>query len=144
MTTTALKLNEEPHFIGTFETFKEMEGAIAEAELEVLAEKALVASQKLAAAELASKSASDAFKKALEKAGKLTEDTKAVGPVRTVIYPTRRFDETTARGLMSKKLQKECEKTVLDTKLVQAKVSPETYQSFQKVSGYTMKLSIAD
>lgn len=133
MTTTALKLN-----IGTDDP------ALTEAELEVLAEKALKSSQKLAAAELQAKSDAEALKKALDKAGKLTEDTKAVGPVRTVIYPTVRFNEALAREGMTKKLQKECEKVVLDSALVRAKVTPEQYKSFQKASGWTLKLSVAD
>lgn len=137
MTATALKLNIES-------TPSTADAELVEAELELLAEKALVSSQKLKAAELQAKSDSDALKKALEKAGRLTEDNKNVGPVRTVIYPTRRFDETLARSLMSQKLQKECSKIVLDTKLVQAKVSPETYATFQKTSGWTLKLDVAD
>lgn len=117
---------------------------LVQAKLELLAEKALKSSQKLAAAELQAKSDAEALKKALEAAGKLTEDTKAIGPVRTTIYPTVRFNETLARAGMSKKLQKECEKTTLDSALVKAKVTPEQYKSFQKPSGWTLKLSVAD
>lgn len=117
---------------------------LVDAKLELLAEKALKAAQKAAAAELASKSAAEELKTALEAAGRLTEDTKAIGPVRTTIYPTVRFNETLARAGMSKKLQKECEKTTLDSALVKAKVTPEQYKSFQKASGWTLKLSVAD
>ena len=133
MTTTALKLNVTTE-----------DADLVDAELEVLAEKALVASQKLKAAELASKSASDALKKALEKAGKLNADTKQVGPVRTTIFPTKRFNEALFRAGATKKLQKECEKVTIDSALVKAKVSPEQYETFQDVSGYTLKVDVAD
>lgn len=115
---------------------------ISQSELERLAELALTADIRAKDAAAEAKSATEAFKKALEAANMLDGDTKAVGVVRTVIYPTKRFDETLARSLMSQKLQKECSKTVLDTKLVQAKVSPEQYEAFQAVSGWTMKLSV--
>ena len=137
MTTTALKLNLDS-------SPSTDDAALVDAELEVLAEKALVASQKLKAAELASKSASDALKKALEKAGRLNADTKQVGPVRTTIFPTKRFNEALFRAGATKKLQKECEKVTIDSKLVQAKVSPEQYEAFQAVSGYTLKVDVAD
>ena len=133
MTATALKL-----------TISDDSAIMEDAELEALAERALRSAQKLAAAELQAKSDSDALKKALEKAGRLTEDNKNVGPVRTVIYPTVRFNEALAREGMSKKLQKECEKVTLDSNLVKAKVTPEQYKSFQKASGWTLKLSVAD
>jgi len=110
--------------------------------LEELAEAALTADIRAKDAAAEAKSATDAFRKALAENNMLDSDTKAVGIVRTTIFPTKRFDETLARTLMTKKLQKECEKTVLDAKLVEAKVSPETYTTFQKVSGMTLKLSI--
>ena len=113
-----------------------------EAELEALAEAALAAQQAEKAATLAAKSATDAFRKALEAAGKLNADNKAVGIVRTVIYPTKRFDETTARAVMTKKLAKECEKTVLDTAKVKANVSPADYERMQITTGFTLKLSL--
>lgn len=113
-----------------------------DAELERLAELALTADIRAKDAAAEAKSATEAFKKALEAANMLDGDTKAVGVVRTVIYPTKRFDETLARSLMTQKLQKECSKTVLDPKLVQVKVSPEQYEQFQAVSGWTMKLSV--
>lgn len=118
------------------------ETTISESDLERLAELALTADIRAKDAAAEAKSATDAFRKALEAANMLDSDTKAVGVVRTVIYPTKRFDETLARSLMTQKLQKECSKVVLDTKLVQAKVSPEQYEQFQKVSGWTMKLSV--
>lgn len=110
--------------------------------LERLAETALAAQMKAKEATEAADKATAAFKEALEAAGKLDEDTRAVGIVHTTIYPTRRFDETLARSLMTQKLQKECSKTVLDTKLVQAKVSPEQYKAMQKTSGWTLKISV--
>lgn len=137
MTTTALKLNLDA-------TPSTADAELVEAELELLAEKALKSSQKAAAAELQAKSDADALKKALQAAGKLTEDTKAIGPVRTTIFPTKRFNEDLFRAGATKKLIKECEKTTIDSALVKAKVSPEQYASFQKTSGYTLKLSIAD
>lgn len=132
---TALKLITEP-------AQSLSPAADVEYALEALAEAALTAQSRANDAAAEAKSATDAFKNALEAAGKLDADTKAVGIVRTVIYPTRRFDETLARSLMTAKLQKECSQVVLDTKLVQAKVSPEQYEAMQKTSGYTLKLSI--
>jgi hypothetical protein len=114
----------------------------ADAELEELAEKALEAQQAAKDAALEYKSAEDAFRKALEAAGKLDKDTKAVGIVRTVIYPTKRFDEETARGILTKKLAKECEKTVLDSAKVKANVSPAVYESMQVTTGMTLKISL--
>lgn len=137
MTTTALKLNLDS-------TPSTDDAALVDAELEVLAEKALVSSQKLKAAELQAKSDADALKKALEKAGKLKEDTKAIGPVRTTIFPTKRFNEELFRAAASKRLQKECEKVTIDSALVKAKVSPDQYASFQKTSGWTLKVDVAD
>lgn len=137
MTTTALKLN--------LDLFDETtEQSDIDAELEVLAEKALVSSQKLKAAELQAKSDSDALKKALEKAGKLSEDTKAIGPVRTTIFPTRRFNADLFRAGATQKLIKECSVVAIDSNLVKAKVSPEQYASYQNVSGWTLKVDVAD
>lgn len=116
--------------------------AKAHLELERLAEAALTADIRAKDAALEAKSATEAFRKALAEANMLDADTHAVGIVRTVIYPTKRFDETLARTILTKKLQKECEKVTLDSALVKAKVSPEQYESLQKVSGMTLKLSI--
>jgi hypothetical protein len=114
----------------------------SDTELEMLAEAALAAQQRSKDAALEYKSAEDAFRKALDAAGKLNADNKAVGIVRTVIYPTKRFDEETARGIMTKKLQKECEKTVLDTAKVKANVSPADYERMQVTTGMTLKISL--
>lgn len=111
-------------------------------ELEMLAEAALAAQKREKDAALEAKSATAAFRDALEAAGKLNADNKAVGIVRTVIYPTRRFNETLARGIMTKKLQKECEKTVLDTAAVKKNVSPADYERMQETTGFTLKLSL--
>lgn len=110
--------------------------------LEMLAEAALAAQKREKDAALEAKSATAALRDALEAAGKLNADNKNVGIVRTVIYPTKRFDETLARSIMTKKLQKECEKTVLDTAAVKKNVSPADYEKMQVVSGMTMKLSL--
>jgi predicted urease superfamily metal-dependent hydrolase len=110
--------------------------------LELLAEAALEAQQKAKQAEEAAKAATDAFRQALEAAGKLNEDTKAVGIVRTTLYPTRRFSEDLARSIMTKKLAKECEKTVLDSAAVKRNVSPVDYEKMQQITGWTMKLSV--
>jgi CRISPR/Cas system-associated protein Csm6 len=116
--------------------------AVSENLLELLAEQALEAQQEADKAATAAKAATEKFRKALEAAGKLDADTKVVGIVRTTIFPTARFNEDLARGLLTKKLQKECEKTVLDSALVKAKVSPEQYKQMQAVTGMTLKLSI--
>jgi DNA-binding protein H-NS len=110
--------------------------------LELLAEAALEAQQKAKQADEEAKAATDAFRQALEAAGKLNEDTKAVGIVRTTLYPTRRFSEDLARSIMTKKLAKECEKTVLDSNAVKRNVSPADYERMQSVTGWTMKLSV--
>jgi hypothetical protein len=110
--------------------------------LEGLAEAALEAQRKAKEAEEEAKAATDAFRSALEEVGKLDADTKAVGIVRTTIYPTKRFNETLARSLMTKKLQKECEKTVLDSAAVKRHVSPVDYERMQVTTGWTLKLSV--
>lgn len=117
---------------------------LVDAKLELLAEKALKAAQKAAAAELASKSAAEELKTALEAAGRLTEDTKAIGPVRTTIFPTKRFNADLFRAGATQKLIKECSVVAIDSNLVKAKVSPEQYASYQKVSGWTLKVDVAD
>jgi len=114
----------------------------ADTQLELLAEAALAAQKREKDATLEAKSATAAFREALEAAGKLNADNKAVGIVRTVIYPTRRFNEELARGIMTKKLAKECEKTVLDTAAVKKNVSPADYERMQETTGYTLKLSL--
>jgi predicted urease superfamily metal-dependent hydrolase len=111
-------------------------------ELEALAELALELQMKAKQADEEAKAATDAFRQALEAAGKLNEDTKAVGIVRTTLYPTRRFSEDLARSIMTKKLAKECEKTVLDSNAVKRNVSPADYERMQSVTGWTMKLSV--
>lgn len=113
-----------------------------DAELELLAEVALELQQAAKEAEETAKKATDAFRQALEAAGKLDADTKAVGIVHTTIYPTRRFSEDLARSIMTKKLQKECEKTVLDSAAVKRNVSPAEYERMQSTTGWTMKLSV--
>lgn len=110
--------------------------------LEALAETALELQQAAKEAEETAKKATDAFRKALEAAGKLDADTKAVGIVHTTIYPTRRFSEDLARSIMTKKLQKDCEKTVLDSAAVKRNVSPADYERMQSTTGWTMKLSV--
>lgn len=118
------------------------EDSLLEAKLELLAEVALEAQKREKDAKTEAESATRAFREALEAAGKLDADTKAVGVVRTTIYPTRRFSETLARGLMTKKLQKECEKTVLDSAAVKKNVSPADYERMQETTGFTLKLSL--
>jgi DNA-binding protein H-NS len=135
MSTPTLSLNTAVRVLQTLRTEDEMR-------LELLAEAALMAQQKAKEAEEAAKAATDAFRQALEAAGKLNEDTKAVGIVRTTLYPTRRFSEDLARSIMTKKLAKECEKTVLDSNAVKRNVSPADYERMQSVTGWTMKLSV--
>jgi len=128
--------------VRVLETIDDINTPSGDTELELLAEAALAAQKREKAATLEAKSATEAFRKALEAAGRLHADNKEVGIVRTVIYPTRRFSETLARGLMTKKLQKECEKTVLDTAAVKKNVSPADYERMQETTGFTLKLSL--
>jgi hypothetical protein len=118
------------------------DASLLEAQLELLAEQALDAQQEEKEAALKAKSATEAFRKALDAAGKLNADNKAVGIVRTVIYPTKRFDEATARTVMTKKLAKECEKTVLDSAKVKANLAPADYEKCQVTTGMTLKISL--
>ena len=109
---------------------------------------------KLAAeeAEARFEEADKAFRRELEDAGLLNEDTKGFGPIHTSIYPTRRFDATTAhtviedlvkRHRITREEANSAYKTVLDPKLVQAVVSPADYDKMQKTSGTTVKYSLS-
>jgi hypothetical protein len=83
------------------------------------------------------------FRAALEKQGLLTPDFQGIGHVHTAISPTRRYNEDLAREVLPKKLQKECEKVVLDGATVKRKVSPEVYEQCMKEYGFTVKYSLS-
>ncbi len=128
--------------VRVLETLDDINTPSGDHELELLAEAALAAQKREKDAALEAKSATEAFRKALDEAGKLKKDNRNVGIVLTTIYPSRRFSESLARGIMTKKLQKECEKTVLDTAAVKKNVSPADYERMQETTGMTMKLSL--
>jgi hypothetical protein len=92
------------------------------------------------------------FRRDLEDAGLLNEDTKGFGPVHTTIFPTRRFDAKLAESVVEDLVKRHritreeansAYKTVLDAKALQSVVSPADYDKMQKVSGTTVKYSLS-
>jgi len=111
---------------------------LLEAELEALAEEALEADMEFKAAEAKKDAAKKRLKDALEKAGKLDKDTKAIGVVRTIIKETKRFDPELAKAQLTKKLIAEC--STISGTLVKAKVTPAQYEAMQSPQGYSLEL----
>lgn len=108
--------------------------------LEALAEEALEAD--LAAKEAVARQASTkaALKKALEDAGKLDGDTKAVGVVRTIIKRTRRFDAALAKELLTP--EEVAKYSDISGALVKANVAPSVYEMMQADTGYSLELKV--
>lgn len=108
--------------------------------LELLAEEALEAD--IAAKEAVAKQASTkaALKKALEEAGKLNGDTKAVGIVRTIIKRTRRFDASLAKELLTP--EEVAKYSDISGSLVKANVAPAVYELMQADQGFSLELKV--
>ena len=114
----------------------------ADTELERLAEAALVADMNFKEAETAKNDAKAAFKKALEARGALNPDTKAVGVVRTIVKRMRRFDKSLASQLLT--AEEIAKYSTIDSAVVKANVAPNVYEMFQKDSGYSLEVKVAD
>jgi hypothetical protein len=116
------------------------EAQLAETKLELLAEAALEAD--IAAKEAIALQASTkaAFKEALEKAGKLDGDTKAVGVVRTIIKRTRRFDPKLAEQLLTS--EEVAKYSAISGSLVKANVAPAAYELMQADTGFSLELKV--
>jgi hypothetical protein len=114
----------------------------ADIELEHLAEEALKADLEAKEAADRQKAAKDAFKKALQDRGMLASDTKAVGPVRTIIKKTRRFSKTLAKQLLTP--EEVAKYSDIDSALVKANVAPNVYEMFQEDQGFSLELKVAD
>ena len=135
MTTSTLKLN-----LGT-NTLADLKAEhAAERELELLAEEALEAD--LAAKEAIVRQASTkaALKKALEEAGKLDGDTKAIGVVRTIIKRTRRFDPALAKQLLN--AEEIAKYSDISGALVKQNVAPAVYEMMQADQGFSLELKV--
>jgi hypothetical protein len=113
---------------------------LIEAELEALAEEALEAD--IAAKDAVAKQASTkaALKKALEEAGKLDSDTKAVGVVRTIIKRVRRFDAKLAEELLTP--EEVAKYSAISSALVKANVAPTVYEMMQADQGFSLELKV--
>lgn len=79
---------------------------------------------------------------ALEKAGALNPDTKALGHVRTKIQPNRYFAVDEALQSLPKKVQKEVMVSKPDPKLVQGHLTPIQRETFMKDHPQRFKLSL--
>lgn len=124
-------------------TLSGLEGPSAEdIELEHLAEVALQADFAAKEAADRQKAAKDALKKALEARGKLNQDTKAIGVVRTIIKKTRKFDPTLAKQLLTE--EEIARYSDINAALVKANVAPNVYEMFQADQGYSLELKVAD
>lgn len=116
---------------------------ITDAELEILAERALNADIAAKEAAEVQKTAKEAFKKALEARGQLNGDYKGVGVVRTIIKPSRKFDPALAKALLTEDEIKRFS-TALDSALVKRNVSPDVYELMQKDNGWSLEVKVAD
>lgn len=115
----------------------------AEDRLKRLAERAMQLKVRADAAAEEAKEAEAALRAELKAQDKLNEDFKGISFVKASIYPTRQWNEELARKVVPADIQAQCEKPILDRAAVQRLISPAMYEQCQKVSGMTMKLSLA-
>ena len=108
--------------------------------LEALAEEALEADIEAKAAVAKQAATKAALKKALEDAGKLDQDTKAVGVVRTIIKRVRRFDATLAEELLTP--EEVAKYSAISSALVKANVAPTVYELMQADQGFSLELKV--
>lgn len=113
-------------------------------ELEALADAALEAD--LAAKEAAEKAKAlkDTLKDKLQQYNMLSGDTKALGHVRTVIKPVRRFDEKLALDVLSPEEIEANSVRKLDPALLKRNFAPAAFELFQRDYGFSVELKIAD
>lgn len=108
--------------------------------LEELAEAALEADIAAKAAIATQESAKKAFKEALEAAGKLDQDTKAVGVVRTIIKRVRRFDPKLAEQLLTP--EEIAAYSAISGAKVKQNVAPAAYELMQADQGFSLELRV--
>lgn len=108
--------------------------------LELLAEEALEADIEFKAAEARKDSAKKALKEALEAAGKLDQDTKAIGVVRTIIKKTRRFSADLAEQLLTP--EEIAAYSSINSAKVKANVAPAVYELLQADTGYSLEVKV--
>lgn len=108
--------------------------------LEALAEEALEADIEFKAAEARKDSAKKALKEALEAAGKLDQDTKAIGVVRTIIKRTRRFDAKLAEQLLTP--EEIAAYSSVNSAKVKANVAPSAYELMQADLGWSLEVKV--
>lgn len=111
-------------------------------DLEHLAESALRADMAAKEATERAKELKDQLKEALDKAGKLNGDTKAIGNARTVIKQVRRFDAKLAAELLTP--EEAAKYSKIDGTLVKKNVTPDTYELMQRDFGYSLELKVND
>lgn len=111
-----------------------------DADLEALAEAALVADMNAKEAVALQASTKAAFKEALAKSGRLNGDTKAVGVVRTIIKATRRFDPALAKQLLT--AEEVAKYSDISGALVKANVSPVEYNLMQADTGFSLEVRV--
>lgn len=112
----------------------------AQADLEKLAEEALEADIEFKAAEARKDSAKKALKEALEAAGKLDQDTRAIGVVRTIIKKTRRFSPDLATQLLTP--EEIAKYSTVNSALVKANVAPAAYELMQADLGWSLEVKV--
>jgi hypothetical protein len=108
--------------------------------LEELAEEALEADIAAKAAVAKQESAKKALKEALQAAGKLDQDTKAVGVDRTIIKRTRRFDAALAKELLTP--EEIAKYSAISGALVKQNVAPAAYELMQSDQGFSLELKV--
>ena len=112
------------------------------AELEKLAKIALRAQLKWDAADAELKKAKTELIMALMDAGMFNKDTKAIGDVKTNITPNRYFDVDTALTLVSPEVILESTVEVIDSKLLQAHMTPIQKEQAMKDYPVPFKLGL--
>ena len=112
--------------------------------LELLAEAAYEADRVAKAAKDRADELKADLKMALEQAGKLNPDTKGIGVIRTIIKPSVRFDASLAKQLLTPAEVEKYSVKALDSKLVKANVTPDSYALMQKSFGYSLELKVSD
>lgn len=108
--------------------------------LEELAEEALEADIAAKAAVAKQESTKKALKEALQAAGKLDQDTKAVGVVRTIIKRVRRFDPKLAEQLLTP--EEIAAYSTISGALVKQNVAPSAYELMQSDQGFSLELKV--
>lgn len=130
----SLTLDYKENALGEFQ--------VSDSELEQLADAALLADLKAKEAAEEQKSAKEAFKKALEARGALGPNTRAVGHVRTIIKPSRRFSASLAKELLSEAEVEKYSVTTLDSALVKRNVAPDVYELMQADFGFSLEVKV--